>query len=245
VFRSATRARRPIALAAGVLLAGLGLAGSAMAEEAPGSAPAAVQKMPLVAGTPCTATARACVDLESQRAWLLDHGGLVRGPVKISSGGNGKETPEGHSLRVYRKDKDHKSQESRLPNGQPAPMPWSVFFEDGGIAFHSGDPARSSGGCIHLAAADAQAWFNFLNVGDQVQVVRASKETAARAGQPAAAPQASTPKDSTPKDSDSDSEDGDEDEASGDDSEEPEPSDPDESDDDSDEGSDEGSGDGG
>jgi len=55
-------------------------------------------------------------------------------------------------------------------------MPNAVFFEDGGIAFHSGSPSRSSAGCIHLNPADAEAWFNYLEIGDQVQVVRASQE---------------------------------------------------------------------
>ncbi|WP_064742908.1 L,D-transpeptidase [Pseudonocardia spinosispora] len=153
---------------------------------------AADPNAPLVAGTPCTATARSCVDLDSQRAWLLDNGKITRGPVKISSGGNGKATPIGHSLRVYRKDKDHKSAESKLPNGQPAPMPWSVFFEDGGIAFHSGSPSRSSGGCIHLGPADAQAWFNYLEIGDQVQVVKASQELPKHKGQPTVDPKVGT-----------------------------------------------------
>jgi hypothetical protein len=49
-------------------------------------------------------------------------------------------------------------------------MPWSVFFADGGIAFHSGDPNKSSGGCIHLSPADAVAFFNNLQLGDHVQV---------------------------------------------------------------------------
>ena len=138
---------------------------------------------PLVAGTPCTTTARACVDLDSQRAWLFSDGAIVRGPVKVAAGGNGKPTPIGHSLRVYNKDATHKSQESKLANGQPAPMPWSVFFADGGIAFHSGSPSRSSSGCIHLNLADAKAWFNYLAIGDQVQVVRASQETARHKGQ--------------------------------------------------------------
>ncbi len=110
-------------------LASTFLAGAARADE--GAVAAAAHQMPLVAGTPCTATASACVDLQAQRAWLLKDGKVTRGPIKISSGGNGQETPLGHSLRVYRKDQDHLSQESRLPNGQPAPMPYSVFFEDG------------------------------------------------------------------------------------------------------------------
>jgi lipoprotein-anchoring transpeptidase ErfK/SrfK len=84
---------------------------------------------------------------------------------------------------VYRKEKDYASNEFRLADGRPAPMPWSVFFADGGIAFHAGNPARASAGCIHLPQADAQAWFEFLQVGDQVQVVKAAEEHAARSGQ--------------------------------------------------------------
>ncbi|HWN34777.1 MAG TPA: L,D-transpeptidase [Pseudonocardia sp.] len=177
--------RRAALVATGALgllaVAGGILAGPAFADTATESAAAvASRQTPLVAGTPCVTTAKACVDLEKQRAWLIKDGTVMRGPVAISSGGNGQETPIGHSLRVYRKEKDHKSQESRLPNGQPAPMPWAVFFEDGGIAFHGGSPNRSSAGCIHLAAADAQAWFEYLQIGDQVQVVRGSHELAAR-----------------------------------------------------------------
>jgi lipoprotein-anchoring transpeptidase ErfK/SrfK len=151
-------------------------------------------------GTPCSVSAKACVDLDSQRAWLIKDGKIMRGPVKIASGGNGEETPVGHSLRVYRKEKDHVSQESRLPNGQPAPMPWSVFFEDGGIAFHSGSPSRSSGGCIHLEPADAEAWFNYLQIGDQVQVVKAAEELAARKQSAAPAPPPTTKPPAPPAD---------------------------------------------
>lgn len=172
------RSRRGAALGAaltavaGVVLAGTASAGSPAADRA--------RAQPLVPGTPCSVTARACVDLESQRSWLIRDGEVVRGPIGISSGGNGRETPVGHSLRVYRKDARHASEESRLRDGRPAPMPWSVFFEDGGIAFHSGDPDRSSGGCVHVPADDARAYYEHLQIGDQVQVVRASEEAAAR-----------------------------------------------------------------
>jgi len=64
-------------------------------------------------------------------------------------------------------------------------MPWSVFFADGGIAFHSGSPTRSSAGCIHLSDPDARAWFNYMAMGDQVQVVKASQELPRHNGQPA------------------------------------------------------------
>lgn len=141
-------------------VAGVAFAGTALADDAGSDT---------VAGTPCTATARACVDLADQKAWLMQNGTIVRGPVAISSGGDGAETPAG-TFHVISKDKDHKSNEFKMPNGQDAPMPWSVFFEWGGIAFHSGDPARASAGCIHLSPADAQAWFNNLQVGNEVQV---------------------------------------------------------------------------
>jgi len=94
---------------------------------------------------------------------------VIRGPVAIASGGGGQETPEG-TFRVYLKDKDHKSNEFMMPNGQPAPMPDSVFWGPGGIAFHSGDPNKASAGCVHLSPADAAAWFASLQMGDEVQV---------------------------------------------------------------------------
>ncbi|WP_084215934.1 L,D-transpeptidase [Pseudonocardia spinosispora] len=123
-----------------------------------------------VAGTPCTAAASACVDVNKRKAWLIKAGKVVRGPVTIATGGKGEETPTGDVFRVYRKDKAHTTAEFKLPNGKPAPMPDSVFFEDGGIAFHAGDPKRASAGCVHLGLTDAEAFYNFLQIGDHVQV---------------------------------------------------------------------------
>ncbi len=98
------------------------------------------------------------------QAWLIHEGHVTRGPVGISHGGQGKETPTG-TFHVQWKDKDHKSAEFNN-----AAMPYSVFFADGGIAFHQGNPKNPSAGCVHLAQADAEAWFNDLEVGDEVQV---------------------------------------------------------------------------
>lgn len=190
-----------------VCAAAAGFAGPAFAaaiHETPAAQAAHTQ--PLVPGTPCTVTSKACVDLESQKAWLFKDGKIMRGPVKIASGGKGQETPIGHSLRVYRKEADYKSTESRLPNGQPGPMPWSVFFEDGGIAFHGGNPQHASAGCIHLAVADAKAWFDYLQVGDQVQVVRGSQELAARKADKVSISPASDHETPSSDDSDSDDE---------------------------------------
>ncbi|MEU6700699.1 L,D-transpeptidase [Pseudonocardia sp. NPDC046786] len=69
----------------------------------------------------------------------------------------------------------------RVPRRRPAPMPWSVFFADGGIAFHGGDRDRASAGCVKLVLNQARAFYADLQVGDQVQVLNASTERAERA----------------------------------------------------------------
>ena len=120
--------------------------------------------------TGCTESARACVDLPKQQAWLIDdQGNVTLGPVPISSGGPGQETPSG-TFHVQWKDKNHKSTEFKLPNGQGAPMDFSVFWADGGVAFHGGSVQRASAGCVHLAETTAEAFYNTLQLGDEVQV---------------------------------------------------------------------------
>lgn len=123
-----------------------------------------------LSGTPCDASAIVCVDLYRQKAWLAKGGVVTAGPFLIASGGLHRETPTG-TFHVLNKVRDYASKEYPLPNGQPAPMPWAVFFEPGGIAFHAGDPNDASSGCVHLADPIAQTFFRTLNVGDEVQVV--------------------------------------------------------------------------
>lgn len=147
--------------------------GALVAAPASAKSPAEItaESAPKVVGTPCTATAKACVDVINRKAWLIKDGKIFRGPVTVGPGKRGSDTRTGTVFRVYRKEKDYKSNEFRLPNGQPSPMPNAVFFQDGGIAFHAGNPAIRSNGCVRLAAADAAAWFNHLQLGDQVQVM--------------------------------------------------------------------------
>lgn len=116
-------------------------------------------------GAPCSATARVCVDLSGNRAWLLGAGKVVYGPVPITSGRPGQRTPPG-TFHVQWKDKDHRSNEFNN-----APMPYSVFFYNG-MAFHAGSLNVQSAGCIHLSTAAARTFFNYLSVGDVVQIVR-------------------------------------------------------------------------
>lgn len=137
-----------------VALAGVvGLSGTASA------APA------LVRGTPCTAVARACIDLTHNRAWLIGRGVVEYGPVPITSGRRGFATPAG-TFHVLYSQRLHLSREF-----DNAPMPYSVFFIPG-IAFHQGSLAVPSHGCIHLSRVTAQRFFAELHVGDVVQAVR-------------------------------------------------------------------------
>jgi hypothetical protein len=146
------RARSLVVAAALVVLGGFGVAGTAQADDG------------LVEGTPCTEDVRACVDLATKRAWLIDDGAIVRGPVQMSPGGPGHETPKGE-FRVEWKDTNHRSVEY-----DGAPMPFAVFFAEGGIAFHEGELDRPSKGCVRLERADAVEFYDFLDVDDAVEV---------------------------------------------------------------------------
>ena len=115
-------------------------------------------------GVPCGAGVDACIDLSANKSWLLDDGAVSYGPVPITHGRPGWETPPG-TFNVGWKDIDHKSSEF-----DGAPMPDSVFF-NGGIAFHEGSLSDLSHGCIHLSPAAAETFYNALAVGDTVQVV--------------------------------------------------------------------------
>jgi|SRR5882757_477263 len=119
-----------------------------------------------VKGVPCLGNVSACVRLSTRQAWLVDNGRVVLGPVSITSGKKGERTPTG-THRVLWKDKDHLSREF-----DDAPMPYSVFFADGGIAFHTGSLRAESSGCIHLSDGVARRFFANLAVGDVVQVLR-------------------------------------------------------------------------
>jgi hypothetical protein len=122
------------------------------------------QGVPVPEVPPCLPPTRACVDLSTGHAWLLDGGRIARGPVSITAGDRDNPTPRGQ-FTVQWKAQTYTSREYLVQ------MPWSVFFAPGGIAFHEGNPATFSAGCVKLAADDARAFFGFLQVGDRVQVV--------------------------------------------------------------------------
>lgn len=121
----------------------------------------------------CDVDAKACVSISNQTAWLQDgNGNTTYGPVTVSTGKPGLETPQGRS-RVTRQVKDEWS----VPyNG---PMPYATYFSAGaeypndiGIAFHQGDPAVKSAGCVRMDWNSAETFFNELKPGDVVHVVQ-------------------------------------------------------------------------
>jgi lipoprotein-anchoring transpeptidase ErfK/SrfK len=144
---------RTVGIAALTALAAVGVvpAGYASAAVAP-------------SGAPCGASARACVDLSSQQAWLMSDGKATYGPVPVATGKASAPTAPG-TFHVFWKDLHHRS--SLFNN---APMPYSVFF-NGGDAFHQDSVAVRSNGCVHLTSQAAQKFYNTLQVGDVVQVV--------------------------------------------------------------------------
>lgn len=113
--------------------------------------------------SPCPRTAAACVDLDGNRTWLQSGERLSYGPVRMAHGRAGWETPRG----TYQVTRKVRHEVSRLFNN--APMPYSVYFV-GGIAFHEGDPAYLSHGCIRMDQPAAATYFDRLQVGDTVVV---------------------------------------------------------------------------
>ncbi|QWF80851.1 L,D-transpeptidase [Amycolatopsis sp. CA-230715] len=117
------------------------------------------------AGAPCGPQAKACIQLGTNTTWLMDNGKVTYGGVPITSGKAGHRTPTG-TFKVQYKDIDHYSKQF---NG---PMPYSVFFTTNGIAFHEGSLKVQSHGCVHLSHAAAVKYFQTLQPGDVVQVVK-------------------------------------------------------------------------
>ncbi|WP_460490695.1 L,D-transpeptidase, partial [Corynebacterium nasicanis] len=111
---------------------------------------------------PCPRDAKVCVDIDGRRTWLQNANGKYYGPVNHAPGKPGEETPRG-TFRVTRKVKD---EVSYIFNN--APMPYAVYFTNNGHAFHQGNIAYESAGCVRLNQQDAQKYFADLHVGDKV-----------------------------------------------------------------------------
>ncbi|MFC3898078.1 L,D-transpeptidase [Lentzea rhizosphaerae] len=119
---------------------------------------------PVVKPTPCSISDGACIQLSTNQSWVVRGDKIVYGPVQITHGRKGFETPLG-DFPVLRKVKNEWSKPYN------APMPWSTYFTNSGIAFHEGSLTVPSHGCIHLDPAAAQYYFQNLALGETVQVI--------------------------------------------------------------------------
>lgn len=120
--------------------------------------------VPAQAAAGCTVYNGACLEKHSNQAWLVYNGVRSYGPVHVSHGKPGYETPVG-TFSVLRKVKN---EWSRPYNG---PMPNAVYFTTTGIAFHQGDTNVQSHGCVRLPADASLVFYDNLAIGEQVQVL--------------------------------------------------------------------------
>lgn len=95
---------------------------------------------------------------------MVYNGNTSYGPVPISVGKPGYETPVG-TFPVLRKVKNDWS---KPYNG---PMPNAVYFTTDGVAFHQGDIRQQSHGCIRLQPDASLVFYDNLLVGEKVQVL--------------------------------------------------------------------------
>ncbi len=160
-----------LALAAGALL-GACTAQAAPATSGPVGDPVPTTTTPTTTTTtppppppPCAPDVSACVRLSTKEAWLMTNGVADHGPVPIAYGAARDNTPTG-TWPVSWKDQENTS------SLYGTPMPYSVFFAPGGIAFHEGPVNEDSHGCVRLTMADAQLFFERLQPGMLVQIVR-------------------------------------------------------------------------
>ena len=171
IFRERPRRGLPLAARVGLVVAVVLAAGAALVGTGVAQVPFRLAGVPaggttteaLVPGTPCTRTAKACVSLDERLTWLIEDGRVRYGPVRFRPGDEEEPTPRG-TFHVEWKANNWVSRESGIP------MPYSVFFAPGGIAFHEGRQDTPSAGCVKLEMDDAITYYRYLQVGDEVQL---------------------------------------------------------------------------
>lgn len=130
----------------------------------PQAAKPAAEQAPAFDYGSCPKDAKVCVDIAGQRSWLQNNGKVYYGDVRVSTGRVGQETPKG-TFHVTRQVRDEISYEFNN-----APMPFATYFTNNGHAFHEGTPDNLSAGCVRMYRADAEKYFNDLQVGDKVYI---------------------------------------------------------------------------
>ena len=103
------------------------------------------------------------VELQPFTIKVFEYDAVVKTITSFSVGRPGHQTPlfENGAISLTKRNADHRSSKYPPPNGG-AHMQWALFFEqDLSCAFHQGDPAVASHGCIHLVDRDARWLFDW------------------------------------------------------------------------------------
>ncbi len=106
------------------------------------------------------------VSLPDQKITVLDKGVEAKVITTFSTGRQGHLTPLLADGRILKRERMHYSQTYKDAHGQPAAMPFALFFNNAGCAFHAGDPDVDSHGCIHLPPADAEWLFDWVGTNE-------------------------------------------------------------------------------
>jgi len=99
------------------------------------------------------------VSLPNYKIEVSEDGVIKKTITKFAFGRDGHHTPvfSNGALSMAKRDRDH---HSTIYNA--ASMPFALFFEqDSACAFHQGDVAKESHGCIHLSETDAHWLFDW------------------------------------------------------------------------------------
>jgi lipoprotein-anchoring transpeptidase ErfK/SrfK len=114
--------------------------------------------------TPSNETKTVKVNLKTQMAYVME-GTKIIAMSSVSTGKKGFETPVGFYFIKW-KNKDYVSKKYK------APMPFTQWFDDDGIALHAGkiEAGAASHGCVRLPLAFAEKLFKITKPGDVVLV---------------------------------------------------------------------------
>jgi lipoprotein-anchoring transpeptidase ErfK/SrfK len=109
------------------------------------------------------------VDIDHHVITVKSGDTVVRTITEFSTGRPKHETPTGNHFKIFKRDIHHVSSSYPVHKDGTrggAKMPYSQFFAPA-VAFHEGDPAVLSHGCVHLSQGDARWLWDWVEKQDE------------------------------------------------------------------------------